>query len=142
MSDKYDGPLFQTENGEEFQDQADKLVVPILRVRQEFPLKGNDNFSRMQFLLVLLYVITVHKSQGVTLSRAVCDISERKFATGLSYVAISRVSRLDGLMMDVPFNWDCVNRDSSTKARLARLADYDGRWRNAKPGRLGDMCSI
>ena len=32
----YDGLPFKTEDSEGFQDQAGKLVVPILRVREEF----------------------------------------------------------------------------------------------------------
>ena len=139
--DKYDGRPFKTEDGKDFQDLAGKLVVPILRVREEFS-KGNDNCSRTQFPLVVSYAITVRKSQGVMLFRAVCDISE------LSYVTISQVSRLDGLMMDgcaVP------PRDPPTKVMQARLADYGSRLRNRfleplyqpRKEELGDMdCSI
>ncbi|CAG8737296.1 1318_t:CDS:2 [Cetraspora pellucida] len=36
-----------------------------------------------------IQAITVHKSQGLTLSKAIVNIEERKFAAGLSFVAIS-----------------------------------------------------
>ena len=78
----YDGPPFETEDSEGFQDQAGKLVVLILRVREKFILEGNDNCSRTYFPLVMSYAITVYKSQGVTLSRTVCDISKHDFARG------------------------------------------------------------
>jgi hypothetical protein len=59
--DKYQGPAFLTEDGEELRDQAGRLVVPILRVQRELTLK-NQACSREQFPLVVSYAITVHKS--------------------------------------------------------------------------------
>ena len=42
--------------------------------------------------------ITIHKSQGMTLDRAVMDL-RRTFAPGMGYVALSRVEGLDGLYL-------------------------------------------
>ncbi|WP_018143182.1 PIF1 family DEAD/DEAH box helicase [Alloscardovia criceti] len=42
--------------------------------------------------------ITIHKSQGMTLDRAVMDLS-RTFASGMGYVAMSRVQGLEGLYL-------------------------------------------
>ena len=42
--------------------------------------------------------ITIHKSQGMTLDRAVMDLG-RTFAPGMGYVALSRVEGLDGLYL-------------------------------------------
>lgn len=42
--------------------------------------------------------ITIHKSQGMTLDRAVMDL-KRTFAPGMGYVALSRVESLDGLYL-------------------------------------------
>lgn len=42
--------------------------------------------------------ITIHKSQGMTLDRAVMDL-RRTFAPGMGYVALSRVESLDGLYL-------------------------------------------
>ncbi len=44
------------------------------------------------------WAITIHKSQGMTLDRAVMDL-RRTFAPGMGYVALSRVERLDGLYL-------------------------------------------
>ena len=44
------------------------------------------------------WAITIHKSQGMTLDRAVMDL-RRTFAPGMGYVALSRVENLDGLYL-------------------------------------------
>jgi len=48
----------------------------------------------LQFPLRLAYGITVHKSQGLTLSKAVLNLATKEHALGLSYVAVSRVKTL------------------------------------------------
>ena len=53
--DRYQGPAFLTEEGEELRDQAGRLAVPILRVRHDFTLK-NQTCSREQFPLVVFYL--------------------------------------------------------------------------------------
>ena len=44
------------------------------------------------------WAITIHKSQGMTLERAVMDL-RRTFAPGMGYVALSRVESMDGLYL-------------------------------------------
>jgi len=80
-----------------------KLVVPILPVKHNFQVQGGD-YSREQFLLVVSYAIIMHKSQGITLVRAVCNLSTPDFTLSLSYVAVSRVKSLEGMMFNAPFD--------------------------------------
>jgi ATP-dependent exoDNAse (exonuclease V) alpha subunit len=63
----------------------------------------------------------VHKAQGTTLDRAVADISGRDFQAGLSYVAVSRVKSLQGIMFDAYFDIDHLRaRTSATFDSRAR----------------------
>src|SRR2546423_12371650 len=52
------------------------------------------------FPLVVAFAVTIHKAQGMTVDRAVLDISRSDFALGLSYVAVSRVRNLGGIMFE------------------------------------------
>jgi hypothetical protein len=120
--DHYEGPAFTMPSGEPLRRDG-KLVVPILRVRQDF-MVGANSCSRAQFPLLVSYAITVHKSQGITLDKVVCDISAPEFAAGLSYVAVSRVKTLDGLMFENPFDHNRVYRENPSSAMRLKLADH------------------
>ncbi len=56
-------------------------------------------FELKQIPLILAYAITIHKSQGATLDCAEIDIGGGIFASGQTYVAISRVKTIDNLYL-------------------------------------------
>lgn len=53
----------------------------------------------VQFPLSQGWAITIHKSQGLTLEKAIVDIGGSAFAEGQTYVALSRVVSLEGLKL-------------------------------------------
>lgn len=64
--------------------------------------------SRTQVPLVAAWAMTIHKSQGMTLSRVIIDLS-RTFQKAQDYVALSRASSLEGLKVEAlgERNWGC-----------------------------------
>ncbi|XP_018403016.1 PREDICTED: ATP-dependent DNA helicase PIF1-like [Cyphomyrmex costatus] len=69
----------------------------IERVSVKFPVMDRVYVTRKQFPLSLSYGITIHKSQGLSLQNAVMDLGNNVFSCGQVYVALSRVTSLDGL---------------------------------------------
>lgn len=84
--------------------------------------------SVKQVPLRCAWAITIHKSQGMTLDRAVMDL-RRTFAPGMGYVALSRVESLDGLYLEGVNNRmfavsdDAVRLDGSLREASAAAAD-------------------
>jgi len=81
---------------------------------------------RKQFPLSLSYGITVHKSQGLSLQNAIMDIGNSIFINGQVYVALSRVTSLDGLHL---INFD----PSSVSASEEAIIEYNRLKQMHKP---------
>ncbi len=74
-----------------------------------------------QFPLRLAWAVTIHKSQGQTHERAVIDLGSGAFAPGQTYVALSRLTSLDGLYMSRPLRPSDIKVDADV-ARFMRNA--------------------
>jgi hypothetical protein len=58
--------------------------------------------SFTQYPLRLAWAVTIHKCQGMTFERAVIDIGRGTFSHGQLYVALSRCTTLNGLVLKKP----------------------------------------
>jgi len=55
-----------------------------------------------QYPLMLAWAVTIHKSQGKTFDHVIIDIGRGTFAHGQIYVALSRCTTLDGIVLKRP----------------------------------------
>ncbi len=55
-----------------------------------------------QYPLKLAWAVTIHKSQGKTFDKVVIDMGRGAFAHGQTYVALSRCTSLEGLILKKP----------------------------------------
>lgn len=67
--------------------------------------------SYTQYPLTLAWAITIHKSQGKTFDNVIIDFGWGTFAHGQAYVALSRCTNLQGIVLTKPFAKEFVITD-------------------------------
>ncbi|KAE8751258.1 hypothetical protein FOCC_FOCC002086 [Frankliniella occidentalis] len=77
-------------------------LVPIIPVTKSWKDKSGQSCTRTQFPLTLCFVCCIHKSQSLSLQKAYVNIGVKEMSTGISYVGITRVKSLEGLLLE-PF---------------------------------------
>jgi uncharacterized protein YpbB len=120
----------------EFADGADAVVVERYEWKNtKYILNEATNEIEeieagkfLHYPIKLAWAITVHKSQGLTFEKAIIDAG-RAFAPGQVYVALSRLTSLDGLVLCSPVNYNSIRSDrnvqefSETKPEAGRLTE-------------------
>jgi len=69
---------------------------------------------------MLAFSITVHKAQGLSLTSAIVDAGPASFGSGMIYVALSRVTKLEGLHL-IDFDKTKIVCDQSAVTEYNRL---------------------
>lgn len=112
---KFDNPevakLFKTSN---------KDAVLIKPFTTKFFGKEGTEIQRTQLPLLPSWAITIHKSQGMTLSHVIIDLGLKCTKAGQAYVALSRVKSLRGLAL-TDFTEKAIRTSKKVKAEMERL---------------------
>ena len=108
--------------------------VPIKRKSKWVPIKRTDtrisignsyvsaSIQRTRFPRTLASACTVHKVQGLSLPKSVISLEleeQKAFRPGQIYVALSRVTNIEGLYLTSTFKLDAI------KANIEALNEYD-----------------
>jgi len=85
-------------------------IVPIAPFTVRWKTKSNRPCSRTQYPLCIAYAVTIHKSQGMTLDKAVIDPGIRDICPGMLFVALSRVRGIRDLVLSGMLGIDQLKR--------------------------------
>jgi len=111
-----------------FNDGSDDVVVrreTWENIRYKYN-KGEDKIEEevmgtfSQFPLRLAWAITIHKSQGLTFDKAVIDAGT-SFAAGQVYVALSRLTGLEGLVLKSKIPMHSIRTDAQVVDFMQRM---------------------
>lgn len=83
-----------------YDEQIESLSSRVIGYFSQFPLK-------------LAWAVTIHKSQGKTFEKVVLDLGRGTFAHGQLYVALSRCTTLEGIVLKQPIQRHHVLLDRS-----------------------------
>lgn len=106
---------------------VDPSWIPITAITAQWENKAGKALSRTQLPLTMAWAITIHKSQGLTLTNVVIELGPKDFSAGLSFVAISRIKTLGGLAFRSHFPWSRIQRPEESDAMKMLREDDEHR---------------
>lgn len=110
----FDGKIYIS-----FPDESDTLVLE-KETWQNIQYNYNKDSDKIeeeelgtfrQYPIRLAWAITIHKSQGLTFDKAIIDAGA-SFAPGQVYVALSRLTSLQGLVLHSRIHPNCISTDA------------------------------
>lgn len=111
--DGLDMPLFVMVRFDNYRGPSINGAVPIVPSQSSWMSK-NEECTRIQIPLCIAYAVTIHKSQGMTLDRALVCLGDSEWQLGLSYVGLSRVRTFNGLALDKEHDYQRFSRISNS----------------------------
>lgn len=87
-------------------------------------VEENELGSFTHYPLKLAWAVTVHKSQGLTFEKAIIDVAD-SFAPGQLYVALSRLTSMDGLLLSSPIPSNPPSISNSLMEFVSEFEEYD-----------------
>jgi len=74
-------------------------------------LRSEEVGSFTQYPVRLAFAVTIHKSQGKTFEKVIIDVGRGTFAHGQMYVALSRCTTLEGIVLKQPLRKNHILMD-------------------------------
>ena len=109
---------FHRYSGPAFLDTCPKCIPVPPRVFEW--MADGKHLSRQQVPLRLRYAMTIHKSQGQTLTKAVVDLGKGERVAGCTFVATSRVRSIHDIVFE-PMTFDRLKAIGRSKGMQKRL---------------------
>ncbi|MBF0431719.1 MAG: AAA family ATPase [Fibrobacteria bacterium] len=97
----------------EYDKENDKIIPKALGTYKQLPL-------------MLAWAVTIHKSQGKTLSNIYIDLGYKAFANGQVYVALSRVRKIDDIQLHRQVHENDVKCDQRVQRFYSAIEDLSG----------------